>query len=131
MPEKNAFYIEARDGSVRVALLAGPYASAQEAQAMLQPVAQWAAEQSGDQWAGFYQYDIVTLPEERTNSRLGSVTPEALGLRRGKESSSAELAAALFGSGAASSPSKAVSSHSAARARSKNDSTPPRSVSAS
>ncbi len=60
MADNDAFYVAARggfsrDGSVRVALLDGPYATRQEAEAMLGPVSRWAAEHIGGQWAWFYE----------------------------------------------------------------------------
>jgi hypothetical protein len=113
MAGKEWFYIIARsginrDGSDRIALLAGPYATKQEAQAMLQPVSHWAAEQSGDPWACFHEYGIITLPR-LAPSNLGSITPEALALLFGTPSSSpsADLAASLFGGGAAPEESSA------------------------
>ncbi len=79
---------------------------------MLQPVARWASEHSGNQWECFYEYRVIPLPQELAKSTLGSITPEALGLLRGKESSSgsggsAELASALFG-GASAAPEKSA-----------------------
>ncbi len=85
MAENDSFYVAARGGfsrggSVRVALLAGPYATRQEAEAMLEPVSRWAAEHSGNLWACFFEYGVMPLPQGLANSRLGSITPEAVGL---------------------------------------------------
>jgi hypothetical protein len=89
MAKTESFYVAARggfnrDGSDRVALLAGPYATRQEAQAMLQPVSRWAAEHSGSPWACSYEYGVMTLPAGLANSKLGSITAEALGLVSGR-----------------------------------------------
>lgn len=82
MAEKECWYVAARggfnrDGSVRVALLAGPYGTRQEADRMVAPVSRWAAEHSGDQWAWFYEYGVMSLPPDLARSRLGSIAPDA------------------------------------------------------
>ena len=87
--EKESFYVAARGGfnrdeSVRVALLAGPYATRQEAQAMVQPVSQWAAEHSGNQWAWFFEFGVISLPTGLAASKLGSIMADALGLVSGR-----------------------------------------------
>lgn len=79
MAEKDAWYVAARggfvrDGSCRMALLAGPYETRQEAEAMVKPVSQWAAEHCGDQWSCFYEYGVLALPPDLAASRLGAVT---------------------------------------------------------
>jgi hypothetical protein len=90
MADREAYYVAARggfnrDGSVRVALLAGPYPTSKEAEAMVGPVSRWSSEHSGDNWAVFYEYGVASLPAEMgISSRLGAVTPDS-GLLSGVE----------------------------------------------
>lgn len=67
-------YVVATHG-FRRAWLAGPYARAAEAEAVLTPVKRWAESESGEPNAGSYSYVVMEYHDGSMASVLGQVHP--------------------------------------------------------
>ena len=80
--DETCHYVVAIDG-FRRALLAGPYRTHEEAEAVLDAATHWALHVSGDPDAGIYRYAVSSSFQGHSRSILGEIRTQALeGLTR-------------------------------------------------
>ena len=82
MTERDCYYVAAHNGDdhrgvPRFCLLAGPYPTKEQADAMVKPVMDWVRDRSGDNWYFAYEYGVLKLSVDHNPSKLGSIGPDS------------------------------------------------------